>query len=123
VNPARPPERQLALYEALIATQPELERKGATNPYTSVNGNMFTTLSPNGSLGIRLSQADREAFMKKYGTGLHEAHGTVMKEYVAVPDELFAKTGELAQHLAKSYEYAKTLKPKATARKARKGPG
>ena len=56
MSPAGPPERQLALYESLIATQSGLERKGATNPYTSVNGNMFTTLSPEGNLGIRLAR-------------------------------------------------------------------
>jgi len=80
MSPAGPPERQLTLYEALIATQPELERKGASSPYTSVNGNMFTVLSSDGTLGIRLAQADRDAFMQRYGTGLYEAHGTVMKE-------------------------------------------
>ena len=68
------------LREALIATQPELERKGASSPYTSVNGNMFTVLSSDGTLGIRLAQADGDAFMQRYGTGLYEAHGTVMRE-------------------------------------------
>ena len=33
-----------ALYEALIATIPAIERKGDNNPYTSLNGNMFTLL-------------------------------------------------------------------------------
>ena len=32
------------LYDRLIATMPKLERKGAANPYTSLNGNMFTLL-------------------------------------------------------------------------------
>ena len=45
-----------------------------------MNGNMFTVLSSDGTLGIRLPQADRDAFMQRYGTGLYEAHGTVMKE-------------------------------------------
>jgi hypothetical protein len=33
-----------ALYDKLIATIPEIERKGDANPYTSLNGNMFTLL-------------------------------------------------------------------------------
>ena len=57
--------------------------------------------------------------MQKYATGLYQAHGTVMKEYVAVPGALLAKTDELATYLAKSYAYAKTLKPKPTTRKPR----
>jgi len=41
----------------------------------------------------------------------------VMREYVAVPDSLLQNTKELAKYLDLSYEYAKTLKPKATKKK------
>jgi hypothetical protein len=92
MSPVSPPEREIALYEALIATHPEIDQKGKSSPYTSINGNMFTILSANGVLGMRLGVADREAFMETFGTGLYEAHGTVMKEYVAVPAELLAET-------------------------------
>jgi hypothetical protein len=109
-----PPEK-VALYDKLIATNPKIERKGANNPYTAVNGNMFTLLNPpNGDLAIRLSAEERDKFIKKYKTGLFQAYGAVMKEYVAVPDALLKKTKELAKYLDLSYEYAKTLKPKPT---------
>ena len=62
------------MYEALIATHSDIERKGKSSPYTSINGNMFTILSADGVLGIRLGAADREAFMRTFGTGLYEAH-------------------------------------------------
>jgi len=119
MSPVSPPEREIALYEALIATHPEVDRKGKSSPYTSINGNMFTILSADGVLGMRLGVADREAFMETFGTGLYEAHGTVMKEYVAVPAELLAETEKSALYLAKSYDYAKGLKPKPTTRKPR----
>jgi len=112
-----PPGRAVQLYEALVATHPEIERKGKSSPYTSVNGNMFTVLSADGTLGMRLAGTDRDAFIATYGTGLYQAHGTVMKEYVAVPAELLARTSELAPYLAKSYNYAKSLKPKPTTRR------
>ncbi|MHA1904738.1 MAG: hypothetical protein ACW977_12310 [Candidatus Thorarchaeota archaeon] len=48
------PEDKLNLYEKLIATIPEIERKGKTMPYTSHNGHMFTLLAKSESLGIRL---------------------------------------------------------------------
>jgi hypothetical protein len=35
------PADKLALYEKLIATNPKIKRKGAANPYTSLNGHMF----------------------------------------------------------------------------------
>lgn len=114
------PAEKVGLYDKLIATNPEIERKGANNPYTSLNGNMFTLLNPpNGDLAMRLSPEEREKFIKKYKTKLFEAYGVVMKEYVAVPDNLLAKTSELAKYLNLSYAYAKTLKPKPTKRSAK----
>jgi TfoX/Sxy family transcriptional regulator of competence genes len=112
------PAEKVELYEKLLATIPEIERKGADNPYTSVNGNMFSLLlSPEGRMALRLPEDEREAFLKKYRTKLYEAYGTVMKEYVAVPDALLGKTKELQKYLRLSYAYAKTLKPKPTKKK------
>ena len=72
---------KVALYDKLIDTNPEIERKGDKIPYTSLNGNMFTLLSKEGSLAIRLPEEERAAFLKKYKTTLHEAYGIVQKEY------------------------------------------
>jgi hypothetical protein len=106
----------IALYNKLIATNPAIERKGDANPYTSLNGNMFTLLYQS-VLAIRLPEDEREKFLKKHKTTLFEAYGAVMKEYVAVPDALLKKTKELEKYLAISYEYAKTLKLKPTKKK------
>ena len=110
------PHEPETLYDQLIATIPEIERKGDANPYTSLNGNMFTLLHQS-RLALRLPEAEREAFLKKYKTTLFEAYGTVMKEYVAVPDALLANSKELKPYLAQSYSYAKTLKSKPTTKK------
>ena len=40
-----PPPDKVALYEKLVATNPKVERKGDTVPYTSLNGRMFSYLS------------------------------------------------------------------------------
>ena len=111
-----PPEK-IALYDKLIATNPEIERKGVTNPYTSHNGHMFTHLSKTGTCGIRLPKVEREAFLKKYNTTLYESYGAVMKEYVAVPDDLLANTEALKEVLDISYNYVSTLKPKPSKKK------
>jgi len=105
------------LYDELIATIPAIQRKGAANPYTSLNGNMFTLLHQS-RLAIRLPENAREAFLQKYKTTLFEAYGTVMPEYVAVPDALLKNAKQLQKYLAISYEYAKTLKPKPTKKKS-----
>lgn len=110
------PER-LRLYDRLIATQPGVERKGATLPYTSVNGHMFSFLAEAGKLALRLPPGDRDTFILRYGTRLHEAHGTVMQEYVDVPEELLADTDTLGPYFRASYAYVAALKPKATRRR------
>ena len=91
---------------------------GVTNPYTSLNGHMFSHLSKDGSLGLRLPKEEREAFLERYNTSLYESYGAIMKEYVAVPDDLLQNTDELKPYLDISYEYVKTLKPKPTKKKS-----
>lgn len=51
----------LALYEKLVATNPEVKRKGATIPYTSKNGHMFSFLAKDGNVSLRLPDDERES--------------------------------------------------------------
>ncbi len=44
----------LDLYDQVIATQPDVRRKGAKMPYTSVNGHMFSFVTQDGHLALRL---------------------------------------------------------------------
>jgi hypothetical protein len=111
------PEDILQLYEALIAGLPGIERKGAAMPYTSYNGHMFSFLSADGTLALRLPEKERNEFLKKYKTELVIAHGVVMKEYAAVPESLLKKTKELSPYFDISLKYIKTLKPKPTKKK------
>src|SRR5258708_37204335 len=108
------PSDKVALYDKLVATVPDLARKGATIPYTSMNGHMFSYLAADGSLALRLPKEARKSFLAKYATTLVEAYGIVQKEYVAVPEDLLKNTEELKPYFAASYEYVKTLKPKPT---------
>jgi len=106
------PPAKLDLYEKLIATVPEIDRKGAVHPYTSVNGHMFTYLDQTGTLGIRLPKDELEAFLTKHKTRLFESYGVVKKDWATVPDELLENMKELKKYLKISLEYVKTLKPK-----------
>lgn len=112
------PADKLELYEKLVATNTEAERKGVTMPYTSINGHMFSFLTKEGALALRLPTEEREAFLKKYKTQLCEQHGTVMKEYAAVPDRLLKKTSELQHYFELSFDYVRSLKPKPTKKSA-----
>ena len=104
---------KLALYEKLVQTNPRVEIKGAANPYTALNGHMFSYLHPRGELALPLPEEQREAFLRRYKTKLFEAYGVVQKEYVTVPESLLKKTEELKNYFDLSYRYAATLKPKA----------
>jgi TfoX/Sxy family transcriptional regulator of competence genes len=111
---------QLDLYEKLVATNPQVERKGKTMPYTSLNGHMFSFLSKEGVVALRLPTEERESAIKKYKTKLTEQYGTVMKEYVDVPGDLLSETQKLKKLFTISYEYVGSLKPKPTKKKAGK---
>lgn len=105
---------KILLYEKVVATIPDLERKGASIPYTSLNGHMFSYLSKEGQMALRLPADERELFLKKYKTKLCEAYGVVQPEYVVVPDSLLSKTSELKHFFHIGYQYVASLKAKPT---------
>jgi TfoX/Sxy family transcriptional regulator of competence genes len=111
------PLEKLKLYERLVATNPNVERKGDSVPYTSLNGHMFSYLSKEGKLALRLPAGEREKLLKKYKAKLCEAYGRVQPEYVEVPDTLLSSTRELKKFFDSSYEYVGSLKPKPTIKK------
>ncbi len=111
------PSERLSLYDNLIGDNPQIERKGKTTPYTSINGHMFSFLSKEGTMGLRLSKEDREAFITNFKGKLMEQHGRLMKEYVEIPNDLLQKAEELQEYLQKSLDYVSALKPKPTKKK------
>jgi hypothetical protein len=108
------PSHQLTLYERLITSAPGVERKGATMPYTSRNGHMFSFLDATGSMALHLPPKARDEFLIRYGSTLAEQHGHTMKEYVVVPPRLLQRTDELRGWLVRSHDWIGTLKPKPT---------
>lgn len=108
------PEQELDLFEALVATQPDVPRRGARNPYTSLNGYMTSFLDPAGSMGLRLSPKDGGEFMARYESTLAQQYGRTMREFVVVPAELLAHTAELASWFSRSLAWVASLPPKPT---------
>src|SRR5580658_4945361 len=115
------PAETLALYEKLVATNPDVERKGATVPYTSANGTMFSFLTAAGTLALRLPPDQLEPFFQKFSTTHPVAYGKVMKDWAAVPDSLLANTKKLRKYFDLSYQHAANMKSKAKPAKKRKG--
>jgi hypothetical protein len=107
------PEDVLDLYRAAIATQPDIELKGQKKlPHTSVNGYMYSSLTKDGRLGIRLSPADRDAFIARHSAKPFVNYGANIAEHVEVPDTLLRDPTELGAYLAVSRAYTLTLPPR-----------
>ena len=114
-------DEKIALYEKLVATNSKAVRKGDTIPYTSLNGHMYSYITKEDVLALKLPAGVREEFLKKHKTTLVTSYGIVQKEYVAVPDSLLQKTSELKQYFDISFEYTSSLKPKPTTKAKKKG--
>ena len=109
-------DRKLELYQKLVATLPGAVLKGDTIPYTSLNGHMYSFLSKQDELSLRLPQDEIPKFLDKYKSRLAENYGVVQKEYVVVPDELLAKSSELKKYFQISLAYISSIKPKSTSK-------
>lgn len=110
-------QNSLEHYEKLMDLFPNIERKGKTMPYTSMNGHMFSFLDKEGTMGLRLSLKERDEFIKEFNSQLMEQHGRTMKEYVVVPDSLLKNTSKLVTYFKMSSDYVSSLKPKPTKKK------
>ena len=109
------PAAALEQYIAVVgASSADSEVKGAKNPYTSRNGHMFSFLTPEGTLALRLSDELGDDFRSSHDSGPVMAYGSVMRGYVSVPDSLFQDTDQAAEWFAKSFEWIGTLAPKPT---------
>ena len=111
------PSDALERYEALVARNPEVKRKGAKNPYTSRNGHMFSFLDADGTMALRLADDRREEFLASYDSGPVESYGKTMRGYVRIPADLLERPDELEPWFNESHDWIGTLKPKPTTRK------
>ena len=109
-----PPEA-LDQYAAIVdAAGGDTEVKGAKNPYTSRNGHMFSFLTPEGMMALRLSDELGEEFRSEYESGPVMQYGSVMRGYVSVPGELLSDPEALAPWFDKSWDWIGSLPPKPT---------
>ena len=104
------PGDKLELYEKLIETHPEIERKGVTNPYTSHNGHMFSHLSKEGTLGLRLPKDVREKFLEDES-----------EKSQLIKKELSDRITEAEKQAESASQEVDTIKEQMEAQKTRQG--
>ncbi len=107
-------ETALARYRDIVAASAHDTVKGKANPYTSLNGNMFSFLDKSGVLCLRLSKSDHDAFVETHRTEPVLQYGAVMKGYVAVPEAIASDPKAIQNYFEICLENARTLKPKPT---------
>jgi hypothetical protein len=106
-----PANAALELYKkAVIAAGIEL--KGATLPYTSLNGHMFSVFQKDNTLNLRLAAEDIEGFRKKHKTDHPVQYGVTLINFVVVPEKVLKNTTMMKKYLKQSEKYVKGLKPK-----------
>lgn len=111
---ASAPAHKVDLYDRIVASDPMIQRKGAANPYTSMNGNMFSFLSKDGRISFRLGKEQREELLSRFPDAISVQYGAVMREYIEIPEEMEYNEELLTRLFADSVAYARTLKPKPT---------
>lgn len=99
-------------YRDLVARWFKDEVKGKANPYTSMNGNMYSFLDKTGTVCLRLPRSELAAYQTRFGTGPVVQYGAVMKDYVAVPEPFLADDAVMADVLALCRDYAENLPKK-----------
>ncbi len=107
----------LERYRKLVADATGEKVRGKANPYTSMNGNMFSFLDKAGALCLRLSDEDRATFIATFKVEPVVQYGAVMKEYVSMPPQVVADPVALRSWFAKCMAYAQTLPAKPTRKK------
>jgi len=105
-------EEKLKFYDDLIQLSPNFKRKGKTVPCTTANGYMFSQLNKAGEIGIRLPKAEGLKFMEEFHTTKFMSYGSVMRDYVLIPEELYNNTRFLLTLLERGYQYVMSLPKK-----------
>ena len=108
-------------FSKALAKLPEAEVEHRTMfgcPCGFVNGNLFAGLHEEHCV-VRLDADERETVMTRHGAGFFEPMGRRMREYASLPPELNVNQRKLNFWVAKAFEYASGLPPKA--KKKRKG--
>jgi hypothetical protein len=78
---------------------------------------MFSFLTPDGLMALRLSDEMGAAFQAEYESGPVMQYGSAMRGYVSVPAELLAWPAELAPWFDRAWDWIGSLPAKPTTRK------
>jgi TfoX/Sxy family transcriptional regulator of competence genes len=106
----------IARFAAALPDDPACERRTMFGyPAAFVNGNMFTSLHQERMI-VRLDADDRAALQRAGGQPFAPTPGRVMREYLALPDQVLADARRLRRWVGKAFAFAGSLPPKHRAK-------
>lgn len=109
----RSPEELVERFRAAVAGIEDLEqRKMFGYPAGFIGGNMTTSLHQESWI-VRLSEDDRHERLDAGWSTFEPMPGRVMREYLALPDEVIADRDEARRWVERAVSYVRTLPPKA----------
>ena len=108
---------ELELYDKAVDLVDGLQRLGKTMPYTASNTHMFSILTKDGRLGIRLSKESREVFNKDKEVKIFKNYGATMREYVEIPAQMLQNSKLVADLLQQAWNYVNDLPPRKDKKK------
>jgi len=109
----RPTDEDKAVFHALVPDRPDVVVKpmfGNLGAY--VNGNMFMGLF-GASVGLKLSEADRETLLEIEGAGPFGPADRPMGGYVSLPPTWRTRTSRTTTWVTRSLDYMAAMPPKA----------
>ncbi len=113
------PQELIDIFYEIMSLFPEAElRKMFGYPCAFINGNMFVGLHQR-DLIVRFSMGDRESILNQNeGAIFAPMKGRIMKEYVAISEEIiYKRRNRLNDLIAVSLDYVKTLPIKSVKKK------
>lgn len=110
-------KNELELYDQAVELVNGLERLGKTMPYTASNTHMFSIMTKDGRLGIRLSKESREVFNKDKEVKVFKNYGATMREYVEIPSKMLENSQMVADLLLEAWNYVNKLPPRKDKKK------
>lgn len=115
------PQSLIDAFAAVVPGPPAQQRKMFGYPAAFVNNNMFMGLFAE-SMMVRLPEELRNPLLRLEGAKMFEPMpGRPMREYVVLPAPLIADRTQLAEWVAKSFDYARSLPAKTSRIKPAQG--
>lgn len=100
------------LYDSLLAQLPEMQRKGKSVPYKSINGHMFTLVNKDGELGTRIGEKRVKEMQASGEAEQFRSHNANMRGYIKLSDTMLKDTKRCLAFFEEAQAHVLTLKAK-----------